>query len=322
MIILAFIIGFLYGNVSTKGQFCMNSGFSNVTRRKDTTKLKSYITAILVQVIIIPLLFVLLYNNESTNHLISNIDLPAFSLTTGALGGFFFGVFMYYSAGCGAGIFYKIGEKNTGAVIAALGFILGIFLTQKGALNFLTDFGQNTFLIDQAPLWKGNAALRNGIIAATTAGIILYWLFKKEDKKPGSAAWGWKKTGIAIGLIGAMGWISAIAVHNPYGMSIIPGAMDLTQFNLSWALLFVLGIPFGAFWNSRKNKTKKFTVPATPIIAKRLAGGLGLGVSGSIAAGCTVGHGLTFTPLLSIGSVTVTFFIFLGSGLVGFLTRK
>ncbi len=45
-------------------------------------------------------------------------------------------------------------------------------------------------------------------------------------------------------------------------------------------------------------------------------------ITGSIAAGCTVGHGLTFTPLLGIGSLEATVFIFLGSGMVGYLTRK
>ena len=90
----------------------------------------------------------------------------------------------------------------------------------------------------------------------------------------------------------------------------------------SWGLLFVIGIPLGAFWSTRNNKKKRFTMPKTNIIGKRLLGGLGLGVSGSIAAGCTVGHGLTFAPLLGIGSLVATVFIFLGSGLVGYLTRK
>jgi len=38
--------------------------------------------------------------------------------------------------------------------------------------------------------------------------------------------------------------------------------------------------------------------------------------------GCTVGDGLTFTPLLGIGSLVGINFYFLGSGLVGYLTRN
>jgi len=47
MIIVALVVGFIYGYISVKGQFCMNSGFSNVVRSKDTTKLKSFLLAIL-----------------------------------------------------------------------------------------------------------------------------------------------------------------------------------------------------------------------------------------------------------------------------------
>ena len=76
-----------------------------------------------------------------------------------------------------------------------------------------------------------------------------------------------------------------------------------------------------AFFSTQKDSSKRFSLPKKELIFKRFFGGLGLGVSGSIAAGCTVGHGLTFAPLLGIGSLVATLFIFLGSGLVGYLTK-
>ena len=103
----ALLIGFLYGSISVKGQFCMNSGFSNVVRQRDTTKLKSFIAAILVQMMLLPFLFTLLYTNDTTHYLVANIGLPPLFLIASALGGFIFGVMMYYSGGCGAGIFFK-----------------------------------------------------------------------------------------------------------------------------------------------------------------------------------------------------------------------
>ena len=322
MVILALLIGFLYGNVSVKGQFCMNSGFSNVIRQNDTTKLKSFITAILVQILILPLLFTGMYLHESSNYLIENLGIPPLFLVGSAIGGFLFGIFMHYAAGCGAGIFYKIGEKNAGAVLAATGFIAGIYLTEKGVFKFIREASQRTASINQEVFWKGDTPLIIAIFATSVSGIILFLLFKGKNNKPRGAEWGWKKTGIAIGIIGVVGWISAIIVNNPFGMAIIPGAIDIVDLNYSWCLLFVLGIPFGAFWSTRNNKEKRFVLPTTKVIAKRLFGGLGLGVSGSIAAGCTVGHGLTFSPLLGVGSIVATLFIFLGSGMIGYLTRK
>jgi uncharacterized protein len=322
MIFIALAIGFIYGHISVKGQFCMNSGFSNVIRKKDTTKLKSFIAAILIQMAILPLFFTALSLNESTNHLTASIGIPPLFLLGTAIGGFLFGIFMHYTAGCGAGIFYKIGEKNTGAIIATIGFIAGVYFTEKGILKALREVSQNTVLLDQKPIWQMQSPLlvsSSITIAATIAVIMLY---RGKDSKPGGAKWSWKKTGTAIGLIGTVGWISAILASSPYGMAIIPGAVDMVDFQYSWGLMFVAGIPLGAFWSTCHNKKKRFTFPKTRIITRRLVGGLGLGASGSIAAGCTVGHGLTFAPLLGIGSLVGVLFIFLGSGLVGYLTRN
>lgn len=322
IIIPALVLGFIYGNISVKGQFCMNSGFSNVIRQKDTTKLKSFAAAILIQMLVMPLLFTALYLYQPTSHLVANLGLPPLFLIGTAVGGFLFGIFMYYTAGCGAGIFYKIGEKNSGAILAAIGFITGVYLTEKGFLQILKEASQNTLLLNQQPIWKGEAPLIVAAIISILAGVALWRLYKTNDKNPGGAVWGWKKTGFSIGILGMIGWISAIFAISPYGMSIIPGAIDLVDLNYSWGLLFVVGIPLGAFWNMRNNKEKRFTLPKANIIGKRLFGGLGLGISGSIAAGCTVGHGLTFAPLLGVGSIVGIISIFLGSGLVGYLTRK
>jgi uncharacterized protein len=322
MIIIALLIGFIYGIISVKGQFCMNSGFSNVVRKNDTTKLKSFTAAILIQMSILPLLFTALYLNESTNYLVANIGLPPLFLIGTAIGGFLFGIFMYYTAGCGAGIFYKIGEKNSGAVIATIGFTLGVYLTEKGIMKIVREASQNIVLINQKPVWQLQSPLLISSFVAVAALITLFLIFKTKDNKPGGALWGWKKTGITVGFLGVTGWISAIFAGSPYGMAIIPGAVDIVDINYSWGLMFVAGIPFGAFWSMRHNKEKRFTIPKPNIIAKRLLGGLGLGISGSVAAGCTVGHGLTFAPLLGVGSLVGVFFIFLGSGTVGYLTRK
>jgi uncharacterized membrane protein YedE/YeeE len=320
--IIALITGFLYGYVSVKGQFCMNSGFSNVVRNKDTTKLKSFIAAILIQMLVLPLLFTIFYLNDSTNYLVAHIGLPPLFLAGSAIGGFLFGIFMYYTAGCGAGIFYKIGEKNSGAVLAAIGFIAGVYITEKGIFDTIRESSQQFVLFDQQPVWRWKAPLVVSFLAAVVAAISLFLLYKNSDSKPGGASWGWKKTGIAVGILGIVGWISAILSSTPFGMAIIPGAIDMVDLRYSWGLMFVVGIPLGAFWSTRNKKEKRFTIPKVNIIGKRLIGGLGLGVSGSIVAGCTVGHGLTFTPLLGIGSLVAIFFIFLGSGLVGYLTRK
>lgn len=298
----------------------MNSGFSNVVRTKDTTKLKSFITAILVQMMVVPLLFTLLYVNDSTNYLISNIGLPPLFLFASALGGFLFGVFMYYSGGCGAGIFFKLGEKKGDAFFAIIGFIAGVYITEKGALSFIKSASQSWVVFNQQPVWQNNSPIIAALTVVAIASGGLFLLFRNKDVIPGGAQWGWKKTGVAVGVIGIIGWVSALGAHMTFGLNLMAGTIDMVDLSISWPLLFVIGIPLGAFWVARKSD-RKFTFPKSKIIGKRLLGGFGLGVSGSIAAGCTVGHGLSFAPLLAVGSFVAVVFIFIGSGLVGYLTR-
>ena len=322
LLALPLLFGFFYGYISSKGQFCMNSGFSNVFRNKDSTKLKSFVAAILIQMLVLPLGFAWLHLNFPDHSILAPIGLPPLFLIANVVGGFLFGIFMYYSGGCGAGIFYKIGERNSGALLAATGFILGIFLTEKWFLAAASAAAQQAIVIEQRPIWEADSALLLTAAVALFAAIALTLLYRLDDKKPKGAEWGWRKTGGLIGLVGVLTWGAALLSQSPFGMAIIPGVMDFVSFSYSWAFLFVIGIPLGAFWSSRKTKAKQFTLPTARIIGRRLLGGLGLGISGSLAAGCTVGHGLTFFPLLGIGSIVATVFIFLGSGLVGWLTRK
>ena len=277
--------------------------------------------AILIQMMVLPFLFTLLYVNQSTHYLVANIGLPPLFLVASALGGFLFGIMMYYSGGCGAGIFFKLGEKKGDAIFSIIGFIIGVYLTEKGVLSIIKTSTQSWVVYNQQPIWQGNTPLVAALSVVVLSGLALFFLYRTPDNTPGGAQWGWKKTGIAVGVIGIIGWISALGAKMTYGMNIMSGAIDMVDLTYTWPLMFVLGIPLGAYWVAR-NTNRKFALPKGNIISKRLLGGFGLGVSGSIAAGCTVGHGLTFAPLLGIGSLVAVLFIFLGSGLVGYLTRE
>ena len=323
MIYSALFIGMAYGYISVKGQFCMNSGFSNVARTGDTTKLKSFVAAILLQAAVLPLIITVLHyiNGE----IASQVQMPPLHLIGTVVGGFLFGVGMHYSGGCGAGIFFKIGEKSTGALIAAIGFIGGVILMEKGFLYDYALVARGSILVQQPSLWNAENSytikISLALIITAIASLALLFLLKGRDKKPGNTDWGWKKTGIGIGLTGIVGWLFALGVGLPYGMSIIPGALDITTPVLSWASLFIVGIPLGAWWSSR-GKGKKFTLPTYRIALRRLSGGLILGLTASFAVGCTMGHGLTFVPLMGVGSMVGIASIFMGSFTVGYLTRK
>ena len=122
-----------------------------------------------------------------------------------------------------------------------------------------------------------------------------------------------------MGLLGALAWpLSSLAARD-FGMAVIPGTVTMlvepiARF-LSWDLLFVLGIPLGGYIAARKDGPVTASRTSAGDATKRFAGGFGLGVGSSLAAGCTVGHGLTGVPLLAPGSVVALLSIFVGSAI-------
>jgi sulfur relay (sulfurtransferase) complex TusBCD TusD component (DsrE family)/uncharacterized membrane protein YedE/YeeE len=158
--------------------------------------------------------------------------------------------------------------------------------------------------------------------------LLIVFLMRTETTKAG--AWTWRRTGLLLGLVGVAAWPLAALVERPFGMSVIGGAVDLTRLTSGasipargfggWDILFVLGLPLGAYFAARKEGAVKLSIPKAEDFAKMFAGGVGLGTGASLAAGCTVGHGLTGVPLLAPGSIVTLVAIFAGSALTGYYT--
>ncbi len=290
----------------------MNSGFRNLLVRRETARFKAYFLAIAVQMLMLPLLQLLG---------IVKFTIPAFYPLGAALGGFLFGLAMNWGGGCAGGVWYKLGGGSIGAFVAIIGLIAGYVTTETGALKTVRVFIQSvgndetmhtmtlaTFF--NLPLWWMSAPL---------ALILLFFLLKNSPIKP-EQGWNWRKTGIVVGLIGVIAWIASSLAGRFFGMAIMPGSKDLFDLStlgnlnaLSWDFFFVLGISFGGFISTSRQGKFAWSNITGAAIWKLLAGGVALGFSASLAGGCTVGHGLTGIPLLSLGSITFTIFAMLGA---------
>jgi uncharacterized membrane protein YedE/YeeE len=78
----------------------------------------------------------------------------------------------------------------------------------------------------------------------------------------------------------------------------------------------------GGWLAARRNGAVALSAPRPDALVKRFAGGVGLGIGASIAAGCTVGHGLTGLALLAPSSFVVMGAIFAGSALATLAARR
>jgi len=286
----------------------MNAGFRNLLGRRDTTRFKAYLLAIAVQMLLLP---VLQFSG------LAQITAPAFYPLGATLGGFIFGMAMNWGGGCAAGVWYKLGAGNIGAFIAIIGLCLGYIAAEVGALKALRVFMQS---INFDAMTLGTLLDLSFWSMSVPLALLLIFLLLKTARSNSEPGWNWIKTGVVVGAIGVVAWLASSATGRFFGMAVMPGSKDVFDLpltgrweTLSWDFFFVLGMPLGGFFSASRHG--KFSWPnlSGAAIWKFAAGGFVLGASASLAGGCTVGHGLTGIPVLSIGSIFFTIFAMLGA---------
>ena len=303
----ALLVGAAYGFVAQRGAFCMNSGFRSVVTDRDSTKLKAYGLALAVQLLVLPSLFAFGYVNPTW---------PAMFPLAALVGGLLFGLSMRAAGGCAAGVWYKSGAGSPGAVVAVIGMATGAALLEVGPLAgvrvALQSVGPSPALGSALPWWA----------FILVGGLLLAALLRAA---PGSmGAWSWRRTGLLMGLVAVAAWPASGLAGRDFGLAVVPGSVGLltaprTSLTTFDALL-VLGIPLGAFLATRgpREPSERLTLREA---SRRLQGGVGLGIGASLAAGCTVGHGLTGVALLAPGSMLTILAIFAGSAITSWPLR-
>lgn len=310
----ALLVGVAYGYAAQRGAFCLNSGFRSLALGTDTTKAKALALAVLLQIVVLPI--VLSLTGQQPSH-------PAFFPIAGAVGGLLFGASMSRAGGCAAGIWYKAGAGDVGAAVAIAGLALGATAAETGPLSGARAFLQSAASAAAAPPAE-MVGLPLWMLTAPLGGVLLWWLWSTETSVAG--AWSWQRTGLAIGVIALAAWPAAAAMGGRFGLSVVPGTVEglfaLTRGQSlvpSFFVLIVVGIAVGGHLAVRVAGTYRLSAPPPADLIGRFAGGLGLGIGASFAAGCTMGHGLGGLPLLAPGSILVMASIFAGSAAVAIL---
>jgi uncharacterized membrane protein YedE/YeeE len=232
-------------------------------------------------------------------------------------GGALFGASMRWAGGCAAGIWYKLGAGDIGSLLAVLGMALGASAADAGPLH-----GVRTSLQEAVPAasWSPPPA------ASVGAGLlVLVGLFRLADGRAG--AWSWRKTGLWIGVVATIAWPVSASAGRDFGLAVVPGSTGLLsalagQAFPAWDVLLVLGVLAGGSLAARQKGPIALSAPGSAALAKRFAGGIGLGIGASVAGGCTVGQGLTGMGLLAPSSFIVMGAIFAGSTGAALVARR
>ena len=301
-------VGTAFGYGAQRGAFCMNSGFRGAVEG-EWTKVRALGLAVAVQLVLLPVVF--------ATGLARAAELPLKPFAA-VVGGLLFGASMRWAGGCAAGVWYKLGAGDVGALLAILGLALGAAASDSGPLMRVRTALQEA--IPAAAPWSPP-----GVVSVGAGLVLLAALARLAAGRAG--AWSWRKTGLWVGVVAAIAWPVSASAGRDFGLAVVPGTTGLLSAVVghpfpAWDGLLVLGILIGGFLAARQNGPIALSAPKSAALVKRFAGGLGLGIGASIATGCTVGQGLTGLGLLAPGSFVVMGAIFGGSTATALIARR
>jgi uncharacterized membrane protein YedE/YeeE len=312
--------GCVFGYVLQRGGFCLTRALSNLFIMQDARIARAYLLALLVAM-------------AGTHVLISLglVEMPIrpFHWLANVVGGFIFGVGMILSGGCSGSTWYRVGEGAIGAVIVLLGFAMGATATSVGILAPLRQTLQDPeILIDgSAPTLATLIGLAPGVSPSLAPwliivgfGIVVALLFRRGESEPEHGKWPWPMTGIAVGLMIALGWLTSSVGGSPTGITFAINTGHLLTYPLvrypnqiNWSMWLLPGVVLGSFIAAWRAREFGWKLPKAESLSQLFAGGLIMGIGGILGEGCNITQGLTNSATLALGSLTTFGAIILGA---------
>jgi len=330
-IISGLVLGLAIGFLLQRGRMCMNTAFRDTIFIKDLTLFRAYTIALLIMIVGANIL-----NDMEVFTLARQ---PFFPLAN-IIGGYVFGLGMVLAGGCGSGIWYKLGEGQFNAIVGITGFFIGIGATTDGILSPLYQLLRSINVPiagESAPaLWHffgDTSTAKWAVIAVVAIGLLIFIFKGKPFSVKKQKGYTWPLTGVLFGILGVIAfWAAAVWEGFPRGLSfttptrelffeILTGsAMSqfapmyaLGPFQLTWASLYIIGVPLGAYISAKILNEFKWKVPPVDELLTVFGGSLLMGFGAALGGGCNVGQALTGASTLSIGSVIAAICIILGN---------
>ncbi len=312
-LLLGLIVGIALGYALQRGRFCVNTAFRDVVFVKDSTLLRAWAFAGLVQLIGVTALRSIGYFEA--------IDIPPFFLGASIVGGFVFGTGMVIAGGCASGTCYRVSEGMLGSLMAFIMFGITAVATDVGFLSPIQDALRTVRVdVNGAPATiDGALGVNTWMVAIPLVLIVGLWLLKGRKTTYHSQGWTWPITGAVIGLVGIAGWITSTATGRSFGLSITGPIRAWFRFffegdssYLDWGAFLLVGLFIGAYVGAKLFAERKLRVPKPDRVLHSLIGGALMGFGAQIAGGCNIGHSFTGMSVLSVASLVTTVSIVLG----------
>jgi uncharacterized membrane protein YedE/YeeE len=292
--LLGLAAGVAAGAVMARAGLCFNRALRRAAFERRATLLRAFAVAVAAQLVLLPLLVA-----AGVGPLARSAEAggPALLPVAQVVGGLVFGAGMALAGGCVTGMLWKAGGGALALGVAIAGFAVGELLARgpgDGAIETLDGAARprESALSGLLGVAYEPLALALGIAA------LALLLARRRD---GMAA------GLALGAVAAAAWLAADAAGYGYGLGFV-GAADGTRaaVEAGSALPFQLWLAAGVLAGGALGGDRRLRLPDAARTGRAAAGGLLMGVGGSVAHGCNIGHGLTGLPLLSLGALLAT----------------
>ena len=305
--------GIAFGFVLQRGGFCLTRAISNAALAGDTAILRAYVLALLVAMAGVQVILSLE---------LAEIPVRQLHWLSNLVGGAIFGVGMILSGGCSGSTWYRVGEGAVGAWVILLGFAIGATTVAVGALDPLRRALQRPVITTgpgAAPTLANVTGLSPWIVIAVLAAAAGLWMWWARGEAGGHTKWPWPLTGVAVGVMIAVGWWASTYGDRPVGITFAANTGHLLTYPMvgyptkaTWSMWMALGVPVGAFVSAKRAGEFGWKVPPGNSLAKIFGGGLLMGGAALIAEGCNINQGLTNSATLALGSLLT--FAAMGAG--------
>lgn len=324
------LCGVALGAVARHYRFCTLTALERYWYAQDSTGLRSWVLAATVALISTQLL--VLFNLVSVQD--SFYLLPRFNLLGSIVGGILFGIGMALVGTCGFGALVRLGGGSLQSLVVVVCIGLTALSAQRGILGIGRENVVEPLSIELTGVtsqsipamiteWFNFPLYWPTVVICVV--LLLFWIFKDSRFRRSRSS---IISGSLIGLCISLGWL---ITHQLGNYLFLPVQLESASFVLppgqlvqalisrasplpDYGVGLVIGVVCGALIVALVNRDVRWEACDDARELRRHLGGAALmGIGGVLAAGCTMGQGVSAFSLLSLSAPIVFLSMCLGA---------
>lgn len=324
------MIGMIMGAVARWNHFCTLSALERHWYAADSTGLRTWVLAGAVAMLSTQLLVALDIIDISDSFYLNS----TLALFGAVIGGILFGIGMALVGTCGFGALVRLGGGSMRSLIIVIAIGLAALTAQRGLigrfrLSWLEPLSIDLGKADSqsiAAIVESLAGVQAQLpLAVIFSACLFYWVFSSSDFRANRRA---VFSGTMIGLCVCAGWLATYYLSTVLYRQVQiesasfvmpPGELVLSLIAVTgtvpdYGVGLVVGVVFGAALAAKlSNDVRWEACDDARELSRHLLGAFLMGTGGVLAAGCTVGQGISSLSTMALSAPIVFVSICIGA---------